>query len=198
MLCCRAAQPWQSLCDWASWRCARNNGLHDRTSFQSVINLCCLGTRPYPGSCHDMSRPEVCRYFLRGRCTFGDKCRFLHPGVGKRGDPRDQSEETEKQESHSLESYSNYMIHNIVSRRGSLYTVFVTRRANWPEIQNWNSVLAPQSHISTHVTAWGERQPRIPNRGMRPGYEARKKELWTTFLELYSKSGRSNQIAAVT
>ena len=34
----------------------------------------------------DMSKPEVCRYFIRGRCTYGDRCRYHHPGVGKQSD----------------------------------------------------------------------------------------------------------------
>ena len=34
----------------------------------------------------DMSKPEVCRYFIRGRCTYGDRCRYYHPGVGKQSD----------------------------------------------------------------------------------------------------------------
>ena len=28
---------------------------------------------------------ETCRFFERGNCTWGDRCRFVHPGVNDRG-----------------------------------------------------------------------------------------------------------------
>ena len=30
---------------------------------------------------------EVCRFFLQGKCKFGDSCKNLHPGAGGGGGP---------------------------------------------------------------------------------------------------------------
>ena len=28
---------------------------------------------------------EICRFFERGHCTYGDRCRFIHPGINDKG-----------------------------------------------------------------------------------------------------------------
>ena len=35
--------------------------------------------------------PEVCHRFLRGKCTFGDSCRYIHPSGERDGPPLDRS-----------------------------------------------------------------------------------------------------------
>lgn len=29
--------------------------------------------------------PPICRFFTRGACTWGNNCRFIHPGVNDKG-----------------------------------------------------------------------------------------------------------------
>ena len=36
---------------------------------------------------HVRTSGGVCRFFLQGRCKFGDRCRDLHPGAGGGGGP---------------------------------------------------------------------------------------------------------------
>jgi len=28
----------------------------------------------------------ICRFFERGNCTFGERCRFIHPGINDKGE----------------------------------------------------------------------------------------------------------------
>ena len=37
-----------------------------------------------PGGKKPFVRP-ICRFFMRGNCTWGMGCRFLHPGINDKG-----------------------------------------------------------------------------------------------------------------
>lgn len=37
-----------------------------------------------PGQKHVFIRP-MCRFYTRGNCTWGNNCRFLHPGINDKG-----------------------------------------------------------------------------------------------------------------
>jgi hypothetical protein len=68
-------------------------GFYLISSVRDGPKICCHGFQDddcedgeikEPGQKKPFVRP-ICRFYMRGNCTWGHSCRFLHPGINDKG-----------------------------------------------------------------------------------------------------------------